>query len=242
MANLSRRLGALLLCCLLIPFSAMALVWPASLTEGQQALVTYVEAVNNNLTLMNTTPINTVFDCYQVGATLGITAMEDGEIPEGTELTFSMNMTALRYVEIRSNNPDTFIALSASCIQAACPTLSLQDVMAGPQAHVQAVRKDPDSSFANPVEYLQGDEARCYYAYYPNQYRDGNNWYQLTLIFPLPSMGDVRIGATPAPVSGESEQEYTNYLPGDDYTHFEIFVTPTPDPNSPAGIGETPLG
>ena len=82
-----------------------------------------------------------------------------------------------------------------------------------------------------------------YYAYYPNQYSDGVDWIQMTIIFPLSGYWDgIGIGkgetATKGPdtYSG-ADQGYEGYFSRDDYSHYEYFTTPTPEPDSAAGDG-----
>jgi hypothetical protein len=64
---------------------------------------------------------------------------------------------------------------------------------------------------------------------------------QMTIIFPLAGYWEgtgVIDGETPTKgpdtYSG-NDAEYDGYFPKDDYQHYEVFVTATPEPDSPAG-------
>jgi hypothetical protein len=56
----------------------------------------------------------------------------------------------------------------------------------------------------------------------------------MTLIFARPGSEDAPLGlaaATPAPAADE---EYEGYFSKDNYNHFEVFASPTPEPDSAA--------
>ena len=92
-------------------------------------------------------------------------------------------------------------------------------------------------SFEEEVIDLQGSQPRAYFAYYPNQYGDGKSWLQMTLIFARPGSEEAGLSladATPAP---HADEEYEGYFSHDNYTHLEIFATPTPEPDSAAMEG-----
>ena len=113
--------------------------------------------------------------------------------------------------------------------------------MAVPEARVAKAKKDPQKSFEETVEELQGTTPRVYYAYKPNQYRDGTDWMQMTLIFPMAGAWDGEEGLI---LGTEEEQgqappddadpDYEGYYSQDDYNHFEVFTTATPEPDSAA--------
>ena len=87
-------------------------------------------------------------------------------------------------------------------------------------------------SFEEPVNELQSDQPRAYFAYYPNQFGDGNSWLQMTLIFARPGSPEAFVlvpSTTPEP-----DAEDGVWLSQDNYTHLEVFVTPTPEPDSAA--------
>jgi len=225
-----------LVCALLLPLSAMAeLIWPAELTAGQAELKAYIEMVNRNQSLQSRGWVNSLFECYPTFATMGMTSLDMAEIPEGVELTFTMEGDHLDTLQLRVNDPARFASLAASCIQAASPDVTtLEDALKDPAYHASKASKEPGNSFEDTVDTHNGPAPRVYYAYYPNQYRDGVNWLQMMLIFPLPGYGEAAVAATSTPAPADSSLEYQGY----DYdggTHLEIFTTPTPEPDSPAG-------
>ena len=225
-----------LVCALLLPVAAMAeLTWPANLTAGQAELKAYIELVNQNQSLQSRGWVNSLFECYPTFATMGMTILDMAEIPEGVELTFTMEGDHLDTLQLRVDDPTRFAALAASCIQAASPDVTtLEEALKDPTYHANKAIEAPANSFEDTVDTLNGPAPRVYYAYYPNQYRDGVNWLQMTLIFPLPGYGDAAVAATQTPPPADPTLEYEGY----DYdggTHLEIFTTPTPEPDSPAG-------
>lgn len=235
MTTMVKRICALV-CALLLPIPAMGeLIWPEPLTEGQAALKSYIELVNQNQSLQSRGWVNSLFECYPTFAAMGMTAQDMGAIPEGIELTFTMEGGHLDTLQLRVNDPTRFAALAASCIQAASPeTTTLEEALTDPTYHASKAIETPTDSFEDTVDTLNGLTPRVYYAYYPNQYRDGVNWLQMTLIFPLPGAADAAVAATATPAPADPTVEYEGY----DYdggTHLEIFVTPTPEPDSPAG-------
>ena len=142
-----------------------------------------------------------------------------------------MNEDSLSQLQLRVNDPACFTALAASCIQAASPeAMTLQDAMTTPASHAARAQSEPANSYEEQVITGPGDAPRTYYAYYPNQYRDGVNWLQLTLIFPRSdAQAATAISAvTPPPADSEQEYEGTGYDGG---IHLEVFVTPTPEPD-----------
>jgi len=235
MNTMVKRLCALV-CALMLPLSALAeITWPANMQPGQLALKTYIELVNQNQNQQERGWINSVFECYPTFATLGMTTFDMAEIPEGVELTFTMENGYLDTLQLRVNDPARFPALAASCIQAASPaSITLEDALKDPTAHANKAAKSPNDSFEDEVDLLNGLTPRVYYAYYPNQYRDGVSWLQMTLVFPLPGAAEAGVATTPTPPPGDTELEFdlTDYDGG---VHLEVFTTPTPEPDSPAG-------
>ena len=235
MTSMVKRLCALLCALLLLPGAALSdMIWPEPLTPGQQNLKAYVERVNQNQSQQNRGWVNSIFECYATFAVLGMTTLDMAEIPEGVELSFTMEGDHLDTLQLRVNDPTRFANLAASCIQAASPTaITLEDALKDPTAYANKAMKNPANSFEDEIIDLNGMTPRVYYAYYPNQYKDGVNWLQMTLIFPLPGAGDAAVFTTETPPPFDQDAEHPVY----DYdggTHFEIFTTPTPEPDSPA--------
>lgn len=237
-----KRLAALLLVCMLLPFSAGAeLAFPAD-TAGQIQLRDYIDRVNANLLTQGQAEVNALFECYTGFATLGITQQPDATTPEDVELTFLLYDDCLNSLQLRVSSPEKFAAIAASCIQAACPDLmTLQEALTDPTSYASKVISAPDNSFEDVIETLNGPSARVYYAYYPDQYDNGVDWLQMTLIFPLGGISNSSISATQTPppagygyYDNNADTGYEGYE-YDGGTHLEIFTTATPEPDSAAG-------
>lgn len=230
-----KRICALACVLALLPLVSVAeIAWPGAKTEGQRLLREYVERVNRNQGEMNRGQINSIFEYYNTFAVLGVTNIDMAEIPDGVELSFSLYPDSLNTLQLRVNDPSRFAHLAASCIQAASPTaITLEEALAAPQKRAKAAQDAPENSFEDAIDYGNGTAPRVYYAYYPNQYRDGVNWLQMTLIFPLAGSADAQVFVTSAPESVDSDDIYGGY----DYdggTHLEVFTTATPEPDSAA--------
>ena len=238
-----KKLAALLLCALLMTSALAELEWPAALNSGQAALRNYVDKVNLTLTQMGAGVIDMQYEMFPAFASLG---MDGEEAAESCEMYFQLGEGGLYSLALRLRDPDRFEKVAAACLAAASTAISpesarqltakwsqiLRDDMA-------ALRSQPESamthSFEEPVEALQGDQPRAYFAYYPNQFGDGKAWLQMTLIFARPGSGSGALttaDATPAPYLEDAE--YEGYFSKDNYNHLEIFVTPTPEPDSAA--------
>ena len=89
---------------------------------------------------------------------------------------------------------------------------------------------------------MNGTIPRTYYAYKPNQYRDGIDWIQLTLIYPRAGEWDgegLILGTEDEDKANllpeeEGDPDYDGFFNTDDYIHFEVFTTATPEPDSAA--------
>lgn len=240
---LRRILSALTALLLLVPASAAGeLPWPAAPTAGQLQLQGYVEAVNGGLARQQMPPINSLFECWPALAVLGITRGEAAETPEGVEITVHLSQDSMDWLELRVNDTARFPAIAAALIQAAAgDQVSLQDALKDPTAYAQRVSKRPDYSFSDEPVTAKGETIRTYYAYEFNPYGDNVNWLCMTLVFPW-QYGSAGIMVTPVPeiveekhrtAAEDEDPDYVGYYqPLDDAEHFEIFVTPTPDPDS----------
>ena len=236
-SKLIRVLLALLLAATLSFSCALGeIAWPAATTAGQQALIDYIAQVNANLQTLGAGQINSLFDYGVSTVVLGVTAVEDAEIPESVEITVQLYDNTLNTLELRCSDASRFTNLAAACIQAASPdTITLADASKTPAQYARKAMANASNSFADEVQPLNGPSARTYYAYYPNQYHNGVNWLQMTLVFPLVGYDEAGVYATPALNTDNGNVEYEGYQPTDDLTHFEVFTTATPEPDSPAG-------
>nr|MBR4279695.1 hypothetical protein [Clostridia bacterium] len=238
-----KKLAALLLCLMLMTAARAEIEWPAALNSGQAALRHYVDTVNLTLTQQNSGVINMQYELYPAFASLG---MDGEETPDTVEMQFRLGEGGLHSLTLRSWDPDKFQQTAAACLAASTSAVSLESAQALVKGYADVLRSDMANAKSNPgsamtnsfeetVNDLQGDQPRAYFAYYPNQYGDGKSWLQMTLIFARPGSAGGAIsvaGATPPPAA--SDEEYEGYFSRDNYSHFEIFASPTPEPDSAA--------
>ena len=244
-----KRLLALLAAALLMPGAGSASIAWRDKTPGQKMLKNYIENVNTFLIEQGEQEINTCFEMYEQLAVLGITSAPNAETPEGVEITAKLYYDCINSVEVRVDEPERFAGIAAAFLRALYPeTMSAEQAIAAPADRMKLALKNPENSFADAVEELNGTSPRTYYAYLPDQYHDGVNWMQMTIIFPLAGYWEgsgIIDGATPtkAPdTTSDHDPEYEGYYSMDPYQHFEFFVTPTPEPDSPAGEEEEGKG
>ena len=138
-----------LLCCLLLAASVAqaAIDWPVLTTQGQQAAQTYIAQVNANLSSLGAANINSLFECYPVIMSLGITAQDNADTPEGVELSLQLQEEGMVSLTVRSIYPDSFGALAGSCVQAADPSRTLEDTVNEAAAKAAMAQQSPDDSF-----------------------------------------------------------------------------------------------
>ena len=244
-----KRLLALLAAALLLPGTGMASIAWREKTPAQKLLKTYIENVNIFLVEQGEQEINTCFEMYDQLAVLGITSAPNAETPEGVEITAKLYYDSINSIEIRVDEIERFPVIAGAFIRALYPeSMSAEAAMKAPADRAKLALENPENSFVDEVEELNGTVPRTYYAYLPDQYHDGVNWIQLTIIFPLAGYwepnGTIIDGATPtkAPdVTSDHDPEYEGYYSQDPYLHYEFFITPTPEPDSPAGELESEM-
>ena len=238
-----KKLAALLLCLLMMTSAMAEIEWPAALTSGQAALRNYVDTVNLTLTQMGAGVIDMQYELYPAFASLG---MNGEETAETAEMYFLLGDSGLHSLTLRLCDPDLFEKVAAACLASSTSAISLDEAQKLTASYADVLRNDRSAMQSNPqdamthsfeeeVNDLQGSEPRAYFAYYPNQYGDGNSWLQMTLIFARPGSanGELSVaGVTPAPPT--ADVEYEGYFSQDNYSHLEIFATPTPEPDSAA--------
>ena len=235
-----KKLAALLLCVLMMTAAALAEIeWPANMTAGQQQLRRYLETANAALEASGTGVINMKYEMYSTFASLGMDGIEMPEDPLSTftmpvEIYVTMGSDGVHSLQLRMHDTDRFAAVAAACIHAASPSaVTIEQARSITDAYAAAIKAAPPTSFEEEVELLQGDQPRAYFAYFPNQFRDHRNWVQMTLVFARPGSADAPVIvpiSTPVP---ESEEDQV-WLSDDNYTHLEIFASPTPEPDSAA--------
>ena len=235
-----KRIIALLAALLLVSSAGAGLKWRED-TPALKMLKTYTENVNRLLAENGEQPINSLFANYPSETVMGITAEDDAEIPETVEITVEMTYDNLWSLELRVSEIDRFPVIAAALIRALYGDAMTQaEAIATPEKRAARAKQDPAASFEEPVEEMQGTIPRTYYAYKPNQYRNGVNWMQMTLIFPMAGAWDGE-----GLITGSEEQrgqappedadpDFEGYYSQDDYRHFEVFTTATPEPDSAA--------
>ena len=237
-----KRLFLLTATILILLSSAFAsdLPWQTN-TPAQQILKNYIETANHYLEERGESPVNRIFELYPGIAVLGITEKSNAETPENVEITVTMLNDRLNQLQLRVCDPTRFPGIAASMIQALYgDNITADEALSAPTDRAETAEKNPRNSFEETIDELNGSIPRIYYAYYPDQYHDGKNWLQMTIIFPKDadwSGKDMIVGTTEEkgidPESGVSE-DYEGYYSEDDYSHFEFFLTPTPEPDSAA--------
>lgn len=236
-----RKVTALLFTLMMITGTALAEIqWPKLGTAGQEQLRDYILRVNENLTAQGQGTVNSVFEFYETFATMGATATDNAEVPESVEMTFLLDAEGVQVLQLRVSDAGRFAPIAAACVQAASPTaITLEAALMEAGGYVRRTLEAPFTSFEDEVNTMQGVSPRVYFAYYPNQYADGVDWRQITLIFPLPGSADAPLAVTPEPAAGmavDGNELYSmntrTYEAG--YDHLEVFVTATPEPDSAA--------
>lgn len=234
-----KKLAAMLLCLLMITAAALAdIAWPEGQGAGQQALEGYIALVNETLAATGGGQIDVLHGLTPRRADLGMDGLELPDDPfapydPAAEISVIMGEEGMHSIVVRMQDPDRFALVAAACIHAASPgAVSIQSATAIAGAYAGSIKAEPNRSFEEPVNDIQGAQPRAYFAYYPNQYQDQHNWLQLTLVFARPGSADAPIivpATTPAPEVGDGV-----WLSNDNYSHLEVFASPTPEPDSAA--------
>ena len=215
-------------------------------TEGQRLLQKYLEAADSFLIRQGEPGINSLFEAYRGLVIFGITDQPDAEVPEEVEITARLFENSINSLELRVSNLSRFPRIAASFIAALFPEgADLNEALRVPTERMQRAAGAPGNSFEDEIEILNGTMPYVYYAYYPNQYKDGVNWMQMTIVFPLEGYWDgygILSGseATHGPDTySDHSIDYEGYDSEDDFVHYEVFVTATPEPDSAAAIYDT---
>ena len=240
-----KRVLALLSAALLLPGTGAASVAWKDKTPAQKQLKDYITNVNLFLVDREEQEIDTCFEMYDQLAVLGITSVPGAETPEDVEITVKLTYDSINSVQLRVSEAERFPAIASAFLQALYPdSMTAEQALRVPKERTKKALENPENSFEDEVEELNGTSPRTYYAYYPDQYHDGVSWMQMTIIFPLAGYWEgtgVVSGETPTKgpdtYSG-NDAEYEGYFSRDDYSHYDIFMTPTPEPDSPAGEEE----
>ena len=233
----------LLLTVLLLSFSTAfaGIVWPEE-TTGQKVLKNYIERVNEYLIQQGETPVNSIFEIYHLLAVFGITLSDDASIPEDVEITVRLSDDTLDSLELIVRDINRFPAIASSFLLALFPenSTAAENAAKVPAEKAQQAARNPDTSFGEKVYEGKGNAPRIYYNYYPDQYGSREKWLVMTIIFPHKDSWD---GYDVLTVTDEEKvyipdeeigEAYEGYYSEDDYSHYDVFVTPTPEPDSAA--------
>lgn len=209
-------------------------------TEGQRMLQDFVIRANDALLAFGEQEVNSLFEEYSGFAVFGITDQQDAEVPEGVELTCLMGADTLYSLEVRVSNTDRFPGIAAAFLMATDSALTMEAALKEPQNRAQKAKQNPENSFEEKVDDLNGTYTRVYYGYFPDQYHDGINWLQMTVIFPQKAYWEGAgletedSGERLPSLPDDADPEYEGYFSDDDYSHYEVFSTATPEPDSAA--------
>ena len=234
-----KKLAALLLCVLMMTAAFAEIEWPSPLTAGQSQLKSYVERVNEALAANGGGVIDTNYEMYSTFASLGMDGVEMPDDPFAdftvpVEIYVTMSDEGVHSIQLRMQDADRFAKVAAACIHAASPSaVSMTQAGNITAAYAASVKSAPNRGFVEEVNDLQGAQPRAYFAYYPDQFYDQHNWIQMTLVFARPGSADAAVivpVSTPAPENTEDGV----WLSEDNFSHFEVFLTPTPEPDSAA--------
>ena len=246
-----KRICAMLLVLLLITAgSSLADLKLRDKTPAQKMLATYIANVNSFLAENGELELNRIFDEQNTVVELGITNSDDDFEPD-VVVDIYLRYESLHYLVLRVNNTDRFPAIAGAFLQALNPkTMTQAEALKVPTERAKKAAKAPNDSFSDhefdiyaekEQEILNGEKPQSYYAYYPNQYHNEENWLQLMIIFPLEGYWNEETGvvsdeAGPRVQDRDEDQdkEYDGYYPTDDYEHLRVFTTATPEPDSAA--------
>ena len=239
-----KRISALLLVLILMTGSSCADLKLSGGTPAQKMLKTYMANVNDFLLENGEEEINKIFDQQHTVVELGITTTDDVYVPQDVTVTVYLYYGSINYLKLKVNDASRFPRLAAAFRRAMSPkTMTQEESLKTPTERARKAIRNPADSFEDKVEeeMLNGESPREFYAYYPNQYHDGVNWIQLTIIFPMEGCWNEETGiissddAEKTPYrESDQDAEYDGYYSADDYSHLETFSTPTPEPDSAA--------
>lgn len=235
---------------LLITGSSLADLKLRDKTPAQKMLATYIGNVNEFLADNGEMELNRIFDEQNSVVELGMTSSDEDFEPD-VVVDIYMRYDSLHYLVLRVNSTDRFPAIAGAFLRALNPkTMTQEESLKTPAERARKAAANPNDSFSDhefdiyaekEQEILNGEKPQSFYAYYPNQYHNGENWLQLMIIFPLDGYWNEESGvindeAQPKTPDRDSDQdkEYDGYYATDDYEHLRIFTTATPEPDSAA--------
>lgn len=235
------RMLSLLLVLVLLPVLALGEMTIPAEGNAIRALEAQLSSVNAVIRQNGGMPFNTVFDASGTEVWLGARSQDGGDdVPaEGeTELTVTLDENGCKYLVLSSTDMQQFPRQAAALISVMTDGSTYQEALKLAQAYVNRAQKEPERSFGDEVILFNSTSPRYYWVYEYNRYSSGYNYFDLTIVFPLAGYSNTAdVTPTPAPLSDGSE-EYEGIQVNDGYMHFEVFMTPTPEPDSAAGQTE----
>ena len=191
-----------------------------------EMLKDYIRRVNETLVSSGAGKIDPCYELYPTFASLGLNG---AEFAQHAEITVNMNATGITSLVLRMDNLTNFALIGGALVQQTSPnSITLDEAVSAVQAYV---RKVQESNGNGVVEAFEEQ---------PNQYHDNANWMQMTIIFPQPGSVDggllLNNDAGPTATPDPDGDEISGYFPFDGFqdSHLEVFVTPTPEPDSAA--------
>ena len=145
------------------------------------------------------------------------------------------------WLEVSVKDTTLFSGLCAALTAAAAGDVeNVKSYLKDPDAYVRRVQQSPMNSFSDDIVLDRGESVRTYFVYEPNAFGDGRSWLSMTLVFPREGAVNSGVVQTPVPTpqvlsERDGSDDDGDYSPYDDGTHLEIFLTPTPEPDSAAG-------
>lgn len=246
-----KRICALVLVLLLLTSgSSLADLKLKDKNPAQKMLSTYIGNVNDFLAENGEMELNRIFDETNTVVELGITSSDEDYEPD-IVVDIYLRYDSLHYLVLRVNSTDRFPAVAGAFLRALNPqTMTQAESLAAPTKRAKKAAENPNDSFSDhefdiyadkEQEILNGEKPQSFYAYFPNQYHNGENWLQLMIIFPLKGYWNEEDGVinnedAPKGQDRDSDQdkEYDGYYALDDYEHLRVFTTATPEPDSAA--------
>ncbi len=246
-----KRICALVLALLLLTAgNSLADLKLKDRNPAQKMLATYIANVNEFLAENGELELNRIFDEQNTVVELGITSSDEDYEPD-VVVDIYLRYDSLHYLVLRVNDTDRFPQIAGAFLRALNPqTMTQDESLAAPIKRANKAAANPNDSFSDhefdiyadkEQEILNGEKPQSFYAYFPNQYHNGENWLQLMIIFPLQGYWNEETGVindedAPKGQDRDSDQdkEYDGYYAIDDYEHLRVFTTATPEPDSAA--------
>ena len=189
-----KRIAALLLVLLLAVGSSLADLRLFEKTPAQKMLKTYIGNVNTFLAENGESELNRIFDQQNTELEIGITYSDEDFEPDVVADIY-LRYDSLYYLVLRVNSTERFPAIAGAFLRALNPEGMTQgESLKTPSERAAKAAANPENSFVDhefdiyaekEQEILNGEKPQSYYAYYPNQYHNQENWLQLMIIFPM---------------------------------------------------------